>query len=97
MANFTVEINRAQGDAVSLLVDKTSPNGLAFTFAFEQANIEKVAAGETEFTDEPDYLKSLLTGILKSWRRQQQNKGVKPAYEAANEATQATVRSTLGL
>ncbi len=97
MADFTIEINRAQGDEVSLITDKVSPNGLAFTFAFEQANLEKVAAGETEFTDEPDYLKSILIGILKSWRKQQLDEGVMPAYAAANEATKATVRSTLGL
>ena len=97
MADFTVEINRGQGDAVSLTVDKASPNGLAFTFAFEKANIPLAASGGTLFTDEPDYLESVLVSTLKSWRKQQQNEGVKPAYEAADDATQNSVRATLGL
>lgn len=93
MADFTVEINRGQGDSVSLTVDKASPNGLAFTFAFDKANVDN----DTPFTDEPDYLKSLLALMLKSWRKQQQNEGVLPAYNVADESTQATVRTTLGL
>ncbi len=93
MADFTVEINRGQGDAVSLTVDKTSPNGLAFTYAFNKANVDN----DTPFIDEPDYLKSLLGLMLASWRKQQQNEGVLPAFNAADETAQNSVRTTLGL
>ena len=97
MADFTIEINRGQGDEVSLTVDKVSSNGLAFTWAFEHANIGLADSGGTLFTDEPDYLESVLVSTLKSWRKQQQNEGVKPAYEAADDATQDSERTMLGL
>lgn len=93
MADFTVEINRGQSDAVSLSTNKTSPNGLAFTYALEQANIDN----ETPFTDEPDYLDFLILNMLGSWRKQQLNDGVADAYKAADDTTKLAVRATLGL
>lgn len=97
MVDFTIELNRDQSDAVSVTVNKTSPNGLAFTFAFDQNNTELVSNGQSPLSDEPTYLKGLLVGILQSWRSQQLNEGVSEAYKNADESTKATVRSTLGL
>ncbi len=97
MTDFTIELNRGQPDEVSQAVNKTSPNGLAFTFVKDQANVQRVAQGQTPFTDEPAYLNNLLIGILQSWRRQQLDEGVSEAYAAADEATKATVRTALGL
>lgn len=93
MADFTVEINRGQGDAVSLVTEKLSSNGLAFTWALDQANLNN----ETPFTDEPDYLRTLILGMLSSWRTQQMAEGVMPAFNSADDPTKISVRTTLGL
>lgn len=95
--NFTVEINRGQADAVTLSTPKLSPNGLALTWVFERHN-SALEEGETPLTSEPEYLRSvMLLPALQSWRRQQLEEGVKAAYDAADEATKAAVRMTLGL
>lgn len=95
--NFTIEINRGQADAVTLSTPKTSPTGLALTWVFEQHN-SALDEGETPLTSEPEYLRSVtLLPALQSWRRQQLDEGVRAAYAAADEATKAVVRMTLGL
>lgn len=95
---FTIEINRGQADDLTLSVAKTSPNGLALTWVFERHNVTLVDAGESPLADEPTYLRDqVLLPALRSWRRQQLDEGVDAAFDAANEATKASVRSLLGL
>ncbi len=95
--DFTIEINRGQADAIALSTPKTSPNGLALTWAFERHN-SALEEGETPLASEPAYLRSVtLLPALRSWRRQQLDEGVRAAYAAADEATKATVRAALGL
>jgi len=96
MANFTVEINRGQDDTESLSTDRTSSSGLAFTYTFNWANAT-LTEGESPYTSEAAYLKSLLLRLLKSWRKTQLDVGVREAYAAADESTKSTVRTTLGL
>ncbi len=95
--NFTVEINRAQPDAITITVAKSSANGQAFTAAMERANVERVAQGLQPYASEPAYLQALLAGILQDWRKQQLDVGVRAAFEAANDALKLQVRALLGL
>ena len=63
-------------------------------------NVERTAQSLAPYVDVPAMVRGILVGAVQSWRSQQDDEDLRQvgaAYVAAPSATQATVRSTLGL